>query len=442
MILTDEQKGVVRALREASASDFATLVALAGLDPSRDFRHANLRGVDFGAADLAGFDFTGADLTGADMSRASKAGAVFGDAGVGGVDEEGAPLITLRPYQRRAVEAIVSHLQAGHQRAIATMALGTGKSTVLAAVVERLSKGRGFAAVLVIVRDLKLVDDLVKMFRPPSPRRAGALGGVNVMFCEPGQLSSLSLKKARTFSHIFYLDVGGVDRLVDEYIGVNGARRVYIYGENTLSEYFNELSGNMNYGDIVFRYGLGEAIHDGFMSRILRTDKRNHFFDSFSRKNTTSIINDVIRNVVMSPNNDAVSILICNNNSEVNSLIYEYNNISKGENYGWDGSTEALHYGERRGDRSVNLPVFVYPCDRLSERDLFGVMNVAVLSDAAPMCVIQDWSVPIELVSPGREARLIDYTGATARPTIPHTPDPAVPARPGRRRSLRPGRAG
>jgi hypothetical protein len=417
MILTDEQKGVVRALREASASasDFATLVALAGLDPSRDFRHANLRGVDFGAADLAGFDFTGADLTGADMSRARTAGAVFGDAGVGGVDEEGAPLITLRPYQRRAVEAIVSHLRAGHPRAIATMALGTGKSTVLAGAIERLSKESDFEAVLVVVRSLAIVEHLVAMFRRPSPGEVGALSGVDVMFCEPNQLSALADGDVRSFSHVFYLDLGLSLGYSSKRSIINGAKKIFIYSE-CMFKYGDEgAPGLMLPRDVVFKYSVGGGISDGYLLPISRINVPSLRGRILSHGDYSFYINDFMDRMLDDSEEFATSIIVCDNYSEYD-LIDRYNRIARNRILDSGQETKAFHHDERWSrQRNYRFPVFVYPFDKLSERDLVGVSNVAVLSYTAPACVLQDWSVPIDPAYPHRKVKFLDYTGAATR---------------------------
>jgi formylglycine-generating enzyme required for sulfatase activity len=52
------------------ATDFASLIKLAGLDPARHLRYAEWSGVDFGGSDLAGFDFTGARLIGCSFTGA------------------------------------------------------------------------------------------------------------------------------------------------------------------------------------------------------------------------------------------------------------------------------------------------------------------------------------------------------------------------------------
>src|SRR5688572_33448384 len=56
---------------ESPTDRFVMLARVAGLDPARDFRGADLRGVDFGSDNLSGFDFSGADLRCANLSRAA-----------------------------------------------------------------------------------------------------------------------------------------------------------------------------------------------------------------------------------------------------------------------------------------------------------------------------------------------------------------------------------
>jgi len=57
------------AVLAAHGADFITLARLGGLDPSRHFRGADLRNVDFGEDNLADTDFTGADFRGANLER-------------------------------------------------------------------------------------------------------------------------------------------------------------------------------------------------------------------------------------------------------------------------------------------------------------------------------------------------------------------------------------
>jgi restriction system protein len=69
----------------AETSNFLKLVEISDLDPSKDFRFANLSGVDFSDCDLTGFDFTGASIEDTKFSRARIVGAKFDDV-VGDLD--------------------------------------------------------------------------------------------------------------------------------------------------------------------------------------------------------------------------------------------------------------------------------------------------------------------------------------------------------------------
>jgi formylglycine-generating enzyme required for sulfatase activity len=66
-----------RRVVEAPTELFTELVRLAGLQPSTDFRFANLYNAVFDGCDLSGFDFTGACLTGCSFRQAKIAGACF-----------------------------------------------------------------------------------------------------------------------------------------------------------------------------------------------------------------------------------------------------------------------------------------------------------------------------------------------------------------------------
>jgi CspA family cold shock protein len=62
---------------------FDELCRILSLDPSSDFRFADLSGVNFGGSDLDGFDFTAACLVGCSFKGARIAGCIFDDAELG-----------------------------------------------------------------------------------------------------------------------------------------------------------------------------------------------------------------------------------------------------------------------------------------------------------------------------------------------------------------------
>jgi hypothetical protein len=61
-ILTSEELASMDAVHASNSTRFDTLVHLAGLDPSEDFRFSQLQRLDLRGADLRGFDFTSSDL--------------------------------------------------------------------------------------------------------------------------------------------------------------------------------------------------------------------------------------------------------------------------------------------------------------------------------------------------------------------------------------------
>ena len=69
MKLTKKHFAILRRLLDHSSDDFVELARVAGLRLDKDFRHADLRGVDFGTASTTGWDFSGSNLSYADFSR-------------------------------------------------------------------------------------------------------------------------------------------------------------------------------------------------------------------------------------------------------------------------------------------------------------------------------------------------------------------------------------
>ncbi|MGN7713705.1 pentapeptide repeat-containing protein [Agrobacterium radiobacter] len=68
---------VIAQVLDAPTDRFTHLIEVAGLDPARDLRHADLQNVDFVECVLSGYDFRGARLTGAKFANARITGAIF-----------------------------------------------------------------------------------------------------------------------------------------------------------------------------------------------------------------------------------------------------------------------------------------------------------------------------------------------------------------------------
>lgn len=78
----DENDSRFAILRDGP-EDFAALIRLVGLNPSRDLRHADWAGISFRDSDIRGFDFSAARLHGCDFKGARIAGACFAQAELG-----------------------------------------------------------------------------------------------------------------------------------------------------------------------------------------------------------------------------------------------------------------------------------------------------------------------------------------------------------------------
>lgn len=162
-------------LRDAKSASFIRLVEISGLNPSRDFRAVDLRGVDFGTADLHNFDFTDADLSGADLSNARLSGAILNRTVLSGaklpkdkVMSGGRPLyIKLSPFQQAALsdidEYVVSHRAVPNVRFV--MPPGTGKTAFVDALLELLRLKQFHENTMIVVDRLLDRDVLVgRMF--------------------------------------------------------------------------------------------------------------------------------------------------------------------------------------------------------------------------------------------------------------------------------------
>jgi hypothetical protein len=75
----EEIRNAITRVLNAETDNFVELTKLAGLDPERDFQHANISGVDFSGLDLSGFNFTGARMIGCKFDGASTNNTTFSD---------------------------------------------------------------------------------------------------------------------------------------------------------------------------------------------------------------------------------------------------------------------------------------------------------------------------------------------------------------------------
>lgn len=161
-MFNSSQEKTLKNLRNADGCNFAVLVKIAGLDPKKDLRGADLRGVDFGASDLRGFDFTLANLNGAKLDKANVVDAIFDKAQIEDVvwpnvikrKRLHSPFANheLHPVQQEAFRRILDALQKSRPRGgLVSMPAGTGRAAIIERVLRELNEGRRYSFALLVV---------------------------------------------------------------------------------------------------------------------------------------------------------------------------------------------------------------------------------------------------------------------------------------------------
>jgi len=163
-MLSDEEKLILHKLIAADDASFTDLVRIAGLDPSKDFRGANLRKVDFTGCNLTGYDFTGTDMSGSDLSGAYLGDANFTQAVTQGTkwpesDHPGYKAANLAVFQKSVIGAMLRDLY-NRGTALALLPIGIGASRILEEVVCNVIATR--KPVLVILQTRLEADQFLK----------------------------------------------------------------------------------------------------------------------------------------------------------------------------------------------------------------------------------------------------------------------------------------
>lgn len=176
MKLADDAARILRHLLEADGASFATLVSIAGLDPRRDFRGANLSGVLFEGSDVTGYDFSDADLTDASFVGAFGSDVIFDRATIDGVhwpsngalrSVRNAPrqASLLRPRQEEIVAALFGAFKRRHARALAVIPPGIGKTAILAELLRRLASLKDYRAAVILCASLVERDQVIDLLK-------------------------------------------------------------------------------------------------------------------------------------------------------------------------------------------------------------------------------------------------------------------------------------
>ena len=160
-MLDGSQEQILRTLRQADGKNFANLVKIAKLDPARDFRGADLRGVDFGTSNLRGFDFTGADLSGARLDRSNTEGATFDDACTtevvwpNPIDKRQSrgriERYELKPVQLEVLDGILRALRNDQRRMLVSIPVGAGRSLIIERLLQELQRDRRYRVIMLVV---------------------------------------------------------------------------------------------------------------------------------------------------------------------------------------------------------------------------------------------------------------------------------------------------
>ncbi len=196
-------------------------------------------------------------------------------------------MITLRPYQEAAIDAVMSDWQAGGQSPLADLATGTGKSMVIAAMVQRLLAQYPGMRILMLTYVKELVQQnflaLLKVW-PDAPAGIYSAGlnrrdahhritfaSIQSVYNKVKQLGPRDLVLIDEAHLVPLKGEGMYRRLLDDLHALQPDARVAGF---TATPYRLD-SGRLDQGDtrlfdkVVFTYGIREGIEDGYLSPLI-----------------------------------------------------------------------------------------------------------------------------------------------------------------------------
>lgn len=194
----------------------------------------------------------------------------------------------LRPYQREAIDACVSYWEAGGGNPLIDLATGTGKSVVLGTLVREIAEPLPDVSVLVLTHVKELVQQDVNAQLRAWPS------------CPIG-INSAGLGRRDRRARVLYASIQSVHRedattlgprhlvIVDEaHLVPRDGNGMYIKLFSKLREAVPDMrvvgltatafrldSGRLDQGDnrlfddVVYSYGIGEGVRDGFLSPLV-----------------------------------------------------------------------------------------------------------------------------------------------------------------------------
>jgi DNA repair protein RadD len=194
--------------------------------------------------------------------------------------------LSLRPYQREAVDAILNHWAAGGGDALIELATGTGKSVCIAEVARAVVEaGGGRVGVVTHVRELVRQNALEMMRLWPQAdvgiysaglnqrngRRAVTFASIQTIFRQAKAIGAWDLMLIDEVHLLPTKGEGMYRKFIAAMRAINPDMRIggltatpYRLGEGRI-----DAAGGMFEGGTVYTYGIAEGIRDGFLSPLV-----------------------------------------------------------------------------------------------------------------------------------------------------------------------------
>jgi len=205
-----------------------------------------------------------------------------------------AGMTTNRPYQDDAVQAVIDYLKKKPGNPIICAATGTGKSVIIASLIKRILAANSHARIMVATHVAELLEQNAGKLRGIMPQAdiglySAGLGqkdshnqivfaGIQSIYRASG-LGSFNLLIVDEVHTISRKDKSMWKSLIDGLLALNPKLRIVGLSATP----FRMDSGSLTDGeeslftDIVFDYGLGRAIQDGYLVPLTAKDTKTKY---------------------------------------------------------------------------------------------------------------------------------------------------------------------
>lgn len=375
--LSHEQKDVLADILKQDGADFSVLVGVAGLDPSVDFRGADLRDVDFGYSDLDGYDFSDADLRGCRFDRARIKGAIFAnnrdedtvwprshsDRGSARPVLRATTDFELRSFQRDAISTIVAALERGVERPIVLMPPGTGRTFLLEALLSELGNRDMVGVALIFTPTKAVVEYLRHRFSdsfgpdavassiqtPPHARLIVA----HLPSRDPGAARrSYYIRSFNEVSHIFILDGALSPRVLHNVQSHYPGVPIVIFGDPSVTEKTRRMSLNQE-GEIVFSLSYNQAVSDGFLDLAKIHNHGSRYSVENSEKKDVEYMVSQVLDVVSRMPSGATGGVVCRNINRVREMASGLSDGIDNNRWGHNGIQRVVQHTSPSADKSL-----------------------------------------------------------------------------------------